>query len=123
MAAGYFLLGLGNAFVLLPSIPELIHYLVTKRILSRNKAGDVVSSLVDLIGGFNDLGAPILSALLSGSIGYRFTTDIALSVALIGALLFGIWGDGIPSLFSVCKRSKKFRHKNEMNSGSTRYLR
>ena len=104
IASGYFLLGLANAFVLLPSIPELIHYLVAKRILSRNKASDIVSALVDLIGGFNDLGAPILSSLLSGAIGYRFTTDIALSVAVIGAVLYGIWGDGVSSLFSLCKR-------------------
>ena len=103
-------------------MPEMIHFLVSKRILSRNKAGDVVSSLVDLIGGFNDLGVPILSAFLSGSIGYRFTTDIALSVAVIGALLFGIWGDGLASLFSPCKKERKFTHKTETTSGSTRFL-
>ncbi len=107
MATGYVLLGLSNAFVLLPMLPELIHYLTSQRILSRNKSSDFVSSLGDFVSGWSDLGGPILGAVLNDSLGFRYTNDAALLLALIACVIFCIWGEGARSLCSKSEHKVK----------------
>lgn len=64
VSIGFLLLGLANGFSMMPILPEMIHYLVSNRILSRNKASDITASICDLVGGWGDIGAPIIGSLL-----------------------------------------------------------
>lgn len=102
-STGYFILGFGNGLVLMPAIPELIHFLSSRRILSPNKAGDVASSLFDLVAGFGDLGGPALGAILTEYIGFRFTTDITFVLMVFATVFFGIRGRGCAQLAEVCR--------------------
>ena len=122
VSIGFFILGLGNGFAIMPILPEMIHYLVSKRILSRNKASDITASICDMVGGWGDIGAPLLGSLLDSSLGFRYTTDITLFLAIFAAIIYGVWGKGAASLCSICKKKENIDYGVMEGHGSERNL-
>lgn len=56
-----------------------------------------------MVGGWGDICAPLVGSFLDSELGFRYTTDIALLLAVLAAVIFGVWGDGAASLCSICK--------------------
>ncbi len=121
---GYGILGFGNGLSLMPILPELINYFIARRILSSNKAADVTSALGDLTGGQADLFAPLIGSLLDSALGFRYASDLALLLAILALICFGIWGGGFSSLCTLCcKRPVKTESAPQHEgSNSTRKL-
>ena len=108
MITGISILGVGEAFTIVPIIPEMMD-----AIEHQEKAHDKISAIFNIAGGFGQIVAPLLSGWLTDKIGFNLSLDVWAIIVLSFLITYFINWEG----FSSMKRSflKTCRRENNRN--------
>ena len=77
MIVGISILGIGEAFTIVPIIPEMID-----SIEHNENAHDKVSALFSIAGGFGQIVAPLLSGWLTDKAGFNLSLDVCAIIVI-----------------------------------------
>ena len=96
MIAGIAILGIGEAFTIVPIIPEMMD-----AVEQQEKAHDKVSAIFNIAGGFGQIVAPLLSGWLTDKTGFNLSLDVWAIIVLSFLITYFVNCEG----FSTMKRS------------------
>lgn len=83
MIAGIAILGVGEAFTIVPIIPEMID-----SVELHDKAHDKVSALFSIAGGCGQIAAPMMSGWLTDKVGFNLSLDVCAVIVISFAVTY-----------------------------------